>query len=210
MILKELGIERGRICEILLSTYNDDGSPTAAPMGIRTYDFRHLIIEPYATTLTYKNLCSRKCAVANVTDDPELFYDTAFKKGKLPKEWFEKAVTVDAPRMKASYSFLELSLISIAKRGDMATITCEVKLAEIRPSYVRPYCRATFATIESIIHATRVKEFLKDGAIDEADKLIRLIEHYHAIVKRTNPNSSCERIMDELTLKINSWMEGCV
>lgn len=204
-----MGFRRGAVHEVILSTYDDDGSPRAAPMGVTTENLAHVVVKPYLTTSTYRNMRLRRCAVANVTNDPELFYHTAFKEeifgGKLPSDWFGNAITVKAPRLKSAYAFLELSVRNVIKEGKKARIVCDVKLAEKRKFSVGPYCRATFATIESIIHATRVREFLKEGAVEEANRLVKLIKYYRNLVKRTNPSSTCEKILDDLIARIGSW-----
>ena len=77
-----------------MSTYNAEGEPSAAPMGVESKDMKHLIIRPYVSSLTYENLKTRRCAVVNVTSDPEMFYRTAFKvidpHLRIPSEWFKK------------------------------------------------------------------------------------------------------------------------
>jgi len=80
---------------------------------------------------------------------------------------------------------------------------CDIKL--IRCSRVLPkaYCRATFATIEVIIHATRVKVFLDKVECEKAERLAKLIRHYSAVVNRVAPNSKCSEILANLTQKVN-------
>src|SRR4030042_727868 len=68
--------------------------------------------------LTYKNLQRKRCAVINVTSNAELFFRTAFKEanndGEMPLEWFEKAETVDAPRLRMADAFIEVNVVKIS------------------------------------------------------------------------------------------------
>jgi len=101
--LDDLGFLEGIIGETIVSTYDVDEQPNAAPMGVMMHSSKQLIIRPFVSSLTYKNLQANRCAVVNVTSDPELFYLTAFKEvnpdRKLPCELFEKAEMVDKSRV---------------------------------------------------------------------------------------------------------------
>lgn len=210
--LTNLGFLKRAIMETIVSTYNANEQPNVAPMGVKTEDMKHIIIRPYISSLTYANLQSKRCAVINVTSNPELYYRTAFKEtnpeGRTPLEWFEKVETVDAPRLRMADAFVEVSVLDIKPLGaERAEVLCDVRLIKASSLLPKVYCRATFATIESIIHATRVKLFLAGDKQrqEQAHRLIELIEHYNAIVNRIAPNSRYSGIMADLTERINSW-----
>lgn len=210
--LANLGFLKNAILEAIVSTYDANEQPTAAPMGVKTEDMKHIIIRPYTSTLTYTNLQSKRCAVVNVTSDPRFYYCTVFKEadleGNIPLEWFERAETVDAPKLRAADAFIEVSVIDIKSLGaERAEVLCNVKLIKASSLSPKAYCRATFATIEAIIHATRVKLFLAGDRQkqEQAHRLIELIKHYKAVVNRVAPNSRYSEIMDDLAKRINSW-----
>ena len=210
--LTNLGFSKGAIIETIVSTYNANGKPNAAPMGAKTEDMKHIVIRLYTSTLTYTNLQSKKCAAINVTSNPELYYRTAFKEvnpeGRVPLEWFEKGETVDAPRLLMAEAFVEVTVVNIKSLGnERAEVLCDVQLIKASSLLPKVYCRAKFATIEAIIHATRVKLFLAGDKKrqEQAYRLIDLIEHYNAVVNRTAPNSRYSEIMADLTQRINSW-----
>jgi hypothetical protein len=210
--LANLGFIKKTIMETIVSTYNVKGEPNAAPMGVEMKNAQHIIIRPYLSSLTYKNLQFKRCAVINITSDPELYYRTAFKEtnpqGRMPTEWFEKAEVVDAPRLREADAFIEVSVISVRSlEAKRAVVLCDIKLVKTLNSFPRAYCRATFATIEAVIHATRVKIFLANGKRKEAEKLIELIEHYHDLVNRVAPNSPHSKTMSDLIQTINSWKD---
>jgi len=210
--LASLGFLKDAIVETIVSTYNASGQPNAAPMGVKTMDVNHVVIRPYTATLTYRNLQSKRCAVINVTSNPELYYRTAFKEAnfeaEITHEWFENAETVDAPRLRLADAFVEVSVVHVKSlTADRAEVLCDVQFVKASNLLPKAYCRATFATIEAIIHATRVKLFLAGDKSqqEQAHKLMELIEHYNAIVNRVAPESRYSRIMADLVQKINSW-----
>lgn len=212
--LYDLGFLKDTIGETIVSTYSADGQPTAAPMGIVMKSNEQVIIRPFISSLTYKNIQTKKCAVANVTSNPELFYLTAFKEanpdGKLPPDLFEKAETVDAPRLRAADATVE---VSVDETGSFSTeraeFLCNVKLVKASKKLPKVYCRAQFATIEAIIHATRIKSFLRGDKQEQkqAIRLLELVELCQDIVNRTAPKSRYSEIMADLTRRINVWRE---
>ncbi|MEJ2126542.1 MAG: DUF447 family protein [Candidatus Bathyarchaeota archaeon] len=96
--LQDLGFREGTISETIVSTCDSNGKSNAAPMGVELKNNNQLVIRPFVSSLTYKNIQATQSAVVNLTFDPNLFYITAFKeanpKGKLPANLFEKAKTV--------------------------------------------------------------------------------------------------------------------
>ncbi|HDQ05227.1 MAG TPA: DUF447 family protein [Candidatus Bathyarchaeota archaeon] len=207
-----LGFLKDTIGETIVSTYDVDGHPNAAPMGIAVKSNEQLIIRPFMSSLTYKNLQTKRCAVVNVTSNPELFYRTAFKDanpdGNLSAELVEKAETVDAPRLRAADATVE---VSVAETGsfspERAEVLCNVQLVTASKALPKVYCRAQFATIEAIIHATRIKPFLMGDEQEQerALRLMELVEICRDIVDRTAPNSRYSEIMADLTQKIHLW-----
>jgi len=213
--LDALGFLKGSIGETIVSTYDSDGQPNAAPMGVVIKSNEQLLIRPYLTSLTYKNLQAKGCAVVNVTSNPELFYVTAFKDvnpdGKLPRGLFEKAETVVAPRLGAADAAVEVLVAEVGSFGsERAEFLCNVQLVKASKALPKVYYRAQFATIEAIIHATRIKLFLR-GNKQEQKQVIHLLELVNVcedVVNRTAPNSRYSEIMADLTQRISLWRNG--
>jgi len=210
--LTELGFIKGIIGETIVSTFDLNGQPSAAPMGILIENEEQLKIKPYRTSLTYKNLQAKRCAVVNLTSNSQLFYITAFKDlrldEKLPDGMFEEAEKVDAPRLKAADSTIEVSVAKTDSfNSERAEILCNVQLVKSSKTFPKVYCRAQFATIEAIIHATRIKLFLNGNEEQQkqAIQLLELVNICNDIVNRTAPNSIYSEIMTELTQRINLW-----
>lgn len=210
--LTELGFIKGIIGETIVSTFDLNGQPNAAPMGILIENDEKLKIKPYRTSLTCKNLQTKRCAVVNLTSNPRLFYLTAFKDlrldEKLPDGMFEKAQKVDAPRLEAADSTIE---VSVAKTdsfsSERAEFLCNVQLVKSSKTLPKVYCRAQFATIEAIIHSTRIKLFIKGNQEQQkqAIPLLELVNICNDIVNRTAPNSIYSEIMTEINQRIDLW-----
>jgi hypothetical protein len=207
--LMKLGFAPRQIVEVIVSTYDENKTPDAAPMGVTSRGGR-LIIRPYTTTQTYLNLRGRRCGVVNLTGDPELFYRTAIKEsnkgGQVPAEWFIGAETVDAPRLKGVEAYLEVSVVDQSPvASDRAEFVCEVVRLNVMGAHPKAYSRAAFALIESVIHATRVKEYLASGRVGDAEQLLSLIDHYRTLVERVAPGSRYALVMADLLKRVESW-----
>ncbi len=211
--LADLGFSKGVIVETVVSTYSVSGKPNAAPMGAKMKNLKRIALKVYNSSSTYKNLQSKRCAVINITSDPEIFYYTAFKganpEGKVPQEWFEKAAIIDAPRLRTADARIEVAIASIEPiDAGTAEALCDVKLIRASANLPKAYCRAAFATIEAIIHATRVKPFMAHGDSQEqkqALKLLETIRQCQDVVNRVAPNSRYSKIMEDLSQRIDSW-----
>ncbi len=211
--IAELGFSDGVIVETVFSTYNVDGEVSAAPMGVTVDSGQRIVLRIYTSSLTYKNLQSKKCAVINMTYDPEVFYKTAFKEtnpnGRLPQDWFETAEIVDAPRLRAAEAHIEVAVSDIRQfDAERAEVLLDVKLVRAASILPKAYCRALFATIEAIIHATRVQAFITHSdryKREQALKLLETIKECRNVVNRVAPNSTYSEIMKDLNQRIESW-----
>ena len=209
--LADLGFSKGIITETIVSTYNVEGQPNAAPMGGIMKNAQRIAIRPYTSTLTYKNLQLKRCAVINVTANPELYYRTTFKeanlKGRIPQEWFEKAETVDAPKLRMADAHIEVSVADIsAFYAERATAICQIKLIKAPKMLPKVYCRASSATIEAVIHATHVKVLVNDrNEQKHVRRILEMIKNCNDVVNRVAPNSRYSEIMADLNKRIDSW-----
>ncbi len=211
--ITDLGFFKGIIVETIFSTYSEDGKANAAPMGVTIVNPHRLVIRIYTSSLTYKNLQARKFGVVNLTWDAEVFYRTAFKEanpnGKIPQDWFEKAETVYAPRLRRAEASIEVAVANIRQfDAERAEVLCDVKLVQTEKVMPKVYCRAFFATIEAIVHATRVQAFITHAdrqKQEQALKLLEMIGECRDVVNRVAPNSSYSEIMEDLKQRIDSW-----
>ncbi|MGA3059780.1 MAG: hypothetical protein ABSD92_05360, partial [Candidatus Bathyarchaeia archaeon] len=85
-------------------------------------------------------------------------------------------------------------------------VILEVKKVEATRRYPQVHCRAMDATIEAIIHATRVKAFVNsEEKQEQVSKLLKLIDNCNGVVNRVAPNSVYSLVMADLTKTIDSW-----
>jgi hypothetical protein len=209
--LADLGFLKGIIAECIVSSYNVDGEPNAAPMGVIMEDQRHLIINLFNSSTTYSNIKANKCAIINLTSKIEVFYKTAFKEanpdGKLPQEWFEQAKSVKAPKLRFADATIDVSVNDLVQIGeDKTKVIFNTKTIAATKKYPQVHCRAMDATLEAIIHATRVKVFVNDeGEQKQVGKLLELIDNCNCVVNRVAPSSSYSTVMDDLKKRIDSW-----
>jgi hypothetical protein len=209
--LVDLGFVDGLIMETVVSTSDSTGHYDAAPMGI-VKNKDQLTIKPFTSSSTYKNLKTTKCAVVNVTSDPKLFYITAFKEtnpnGKLSPELFEKAKTIPAPKLRKADATIEVTVDKTSfSSSERAEFLCNIQHVTAPKIFPKVYCRAQFATVEAIVHATRIKPFLKGTEQQQkrALKLLELVDVCQDVVDRTAPNSVYSEIMADLNQRISIW-----
>ncbi len=212
--LTDLGFVKDVIAECIVSTYNLDGKPNAAPMGFTLQDEQHLTVDLFNSSQTYRNIKANRCAVVNLTDNIEVFYRSTFKEvnpnGKLPGEWFQKAQFVNAPKLSLAEASIEVSVAHlelIATKGTMKTrALLKVESIEATQKYPQVFSRAMALTVEAIIHATRVKIFLNDEKqLKHVEKLLEVISGCRQVVDRAAPNSVYSSVMTDLTKRIESW-----
>ena len=209
--LTDLGFLKGMIAECIVSTYNMDGKPNAAPMGVIMEDEQHLVINLFNLSTTCNNIKTNGCSVVNLTSNIEVFYKTAFKEanpdGKLPPEWFEQAKAVNAPKLRLADATIDVSVSDITPIDTEKTrAVCTIKLVQATKKFPQVHCRAMDATLEAIIHATRVKAFVNDkGEQKRVSKLLELIDNCNCTVNRVAPNSDYSIVMADLIKRIDSW-----
>lgn len=209
--LTDLGFSKGIVEETIVTTYDSNGKPNAAPMGAIMSDEMHLIINLFNSSKTYNNIKANGCAVINLTSDIEVFYKTAFKEanpgGKLPQEWFAKARTVNAPRLRLSDASIDVTVNNVTPIGkDRTSVMFNVKLVQAKNRYPQVHCRAMSATLEAIIHATRIKIFINDEKEQkQVSRLLELIGNCNEVVNRVAPTSSYALVMADIIRRISLW-----
>jgi hypothetical protein len=205
--LADLGFCQGIICETIICTFNLDGRPNAAPMGVMVIDSQKVSLIVYNSAETLKNLQNTKAATLNLTSDVDFYYKSALKSDKLPICWFEKSNVINAPKLKTAIATVSVSIENFEPIDTIRTkATCNVECIEALKAYPQVYCRAKPAVLEAIIHATRVKALVNVEA-EQAHvvTLYSLIQNCIDIVNRSAPNSHYAELMSDLQKKIDSW-----
>jgi hypothetical protein len=209
--LTDLGFSKGIFAETIVSTYNVDGTPNAAPMGIILEDEKTLTMNIFNSSSTNRNLKASKCGVINLTNNVDVFYKTTFKEanpnGKLPAEWFDRAKAVNAPRLCFANASIEVRVTIIESGGlERTKFLCEVTQMNAPKKYPQVYCRALSATLEAITHATRVEAYINnENKRKQVSELLETIEHQRDLVNHVAPNSVYSSVMSDLMKRIDSW-----
>ncbi len=209
--LVDLGFLRGVIAETIVSSYDRDGAPNAAPMGVILEDDQQLVINLFSSSTTCKNIEVNRCAVVNLSSDIMVFYKAAFKEvnpdGKLPIGWFERSGSVYAPRLSLADASIDVSVSNLRPLDSKrihAAFRAEFILA--KQKYPQVYSRAFSLTLEAIIHATRVKALINNKKDqNRVGKLIEMIADCNYVVNNVAPNSSYSMVMADLTKRVESW-----
>jgi len=199
--LKRLGLKVGHIYEGIVCTWNPDNTPNAAPMGITVLRGGKVAIRPYTDTATYRNLLRTGRATINFCSDPLFYYFSALKflKGERLERMFKRLDAVDLPELRKADAVLSVSVEQIRGEGkEHALFKCSI-LSIKGPNVKRaePYSRAPHALMECIIHATRIKPFAESD-LNEARRLLNLIEHHRSIIHKVAKHSLYAQAADEI------------
>lgn len=197
--LAKLNLIPNYIYETIVTTYNmEDKLPNAAPMGIMLLDEQKVIISPFVSTQTFKNIESFKAAVINFTQDLEIFYKSTFSetRPKLPEKFFEKATEVEAPVLKDALAFFEIHVQEIQIEGDRSKIIGEIARWVTTAIPFHPLNRGYNLVLESLIHATRIIAFKND--MRKVTPLRDLIKRYRKIVEKVAPTGKFMNLMDRI------------
>jgi uncharacterized protein len=209
--ITDLGFQVGVISEAIVSTSNKDGTSNAAPMGVTMQNDQQISLNLFNSSSTSRNLQTNRCGVINLTSNIDVFYKTAFKEansdGKLPQDWFIKGEAVTAPKLRFADATIDFSVSKMQPLSqDKTEFICNIELVTAPKKCPQVYCRAMSATLEAIIHATRVKVFIGDAAeIERVSKLFEMIENCNDVVERVAPNSAYSTVMSDLIERIDSW-----
>ncbi|MDR3575236.1 MAG: DUF447 family protein [Anaerolineaceae bacterium] len=161
------------IIETIFSTQDASGLPNFAPMGI-TLDKGEIIVRPYRTTQTYRNLLATGYGVINFTDDVNAYVQSALFDIVLP--YFE-AQKVPGVVFQETCSWREIEIISTGGPPDRSDIHCRQLFEGHQRDFIG-FCRASNAVIEAAILATRLHIFSKGEVLKD-------LERYKQIVLKT-------------------------
>src|SRR4051812_33561371 len=165
----------GKLLEGIVTTLNEDRSPHIAPMGpIVDADFKHLLLRPFCTSQTYRNLKRTNQGVLHVTDDVELFAKAAVGQFEhvpplLPAADIEGAILADACR------WYEFRVRLIDDREERTEIVADVVAAGQRREFFG-FNRAKHAVIEAAILATRIDFLNAEHICAEFERLKAPVE----------------------------------
>ena len=165
------------ILEGIVVTLDAAGQPNVAPMGpLVDRAISRLVLRPFQTAQTYRNLKATGCGVFHVTDDVELLARAAVGGIDSPPA-LVSLEDVPCPRLADCCRWFAFRVKSLADAAERTTIDCQVVAAgEVRPFF--GFNRAKHAVVEAAILATRI-------GILPADEIRREMERLAAAIQKT-------------------------
>ena len=198
--LDQLGFTQNSFVETILVTRNKDGSFNPAPIGVIRQG-NLLEVRPYRTSATYRNLMTDNRVSINITDDPMLFLDAAFK---VELDVFP---VVDDWVLVGSDATLIAEKVSQTDFSDLqASFTLEPISLSITNKMPRVFSRGRAEAIEAIIHATRIKVFHTENQEDKVKELFEKMAQSFNIISRVSDSSPAEvKVVQKLKALLVEW-----
>ena len=171
-------LPHGKLLEGIVTTLNADGSPNIAPMGpIVDANFERLLLRPFRTSVTYRNLKRAGEGVLHVTDDVELFARAAVGQSGIIAGACSRQLQCDGVILSDACRWYAFRVESLDDREERTTIVAKVvDRGRLRDFF--GFNRAKHAVIEAAILATRI------GIVDS--DTIRRRDYSSGIARRKN------------------------
>jgi hypothetical protein len=138
------------IVETVTTTINPDGTVNCAAMGVEWGD-EIIVVKPYRSTRTLRNLRATGAAVVNLTDDILLFTEAALGDPHPPTR---ATATTDGAVLADACSWREVTVETIDESGPRARVTTHVVGRGIGREFLG-FNRARHAVLEASIIASR-------------------------------------------------------
>ena len=143
-------LPRAAIVETVTTTINPDGTVNCAAMGVELGD-ETIVIKPFRSTRTLRNLRARGAAVVNLTDDILLFTQAALGDPQPPTR---ATATIDGAVLADACSWREVTVETIDASGPRARVTTHVVGRGVGREFLG-FNRARHAVLEASIIASR-------------------------------------------------------
>jgi hypothetical protein len=140
------------VIETITTTINPDGTVNCAAMGVEWSD-DVIVIKPYRSTRTLRNLQATGMAVVNLTDDILLFAQAALGDPQPPTR---RATAIDGAVLVEACSWREVTVEAIDASGPRARVITSVVARGAGREFLG-FNRARHAVLEASIIASRVR-----------------------------------------------------
>jgi uncharacterized protein len=159
------------IIETVTTTINPDGTVNCAAMGVEWGD-EIIVIKPYRSTRTLRNLRATGAAVVNLTDDILVFTQAALGDPQPPTR---PAATIEGAVLADACSWREVRVDAIDGSGERARVTTEVVGRGAGREFVG-FNRARHAVLEASILASRARRLPLEEIRTELERLQVLVD----------------------------------
>jgi len=158
------------ILEGIVTTHNDDGSVNVSPMGpIVDRSVTSLLLRPFNTSTTYRNLRRDRRGVFHVTDDVELLARAAV--GALPEPpSMRRHASSGGWILEDACRWYAFEVAHVDDRTERTSIQCDVADAGRGRDFFG-FNRAKHAVLEAAILATRTRFLPPEEIRDEMERL---------------------------------------
>jgi uncharacterized protein len=159
------------IVETVTTTINPDGTVNCAAMGVEWGD-EVIVIKPYLSTRTMRNLRATQAAVVNLTDDILLFTQAALGDPQPPTR---PTATIDGAVLADACSWREVTVETIDESGPRARVTTRVVERGVGREFLG-FNRARHAVLEASIIASRARRLPSAEIRAELERLQVLVD----------------------------------
>jgi uncharacterized protein len=159
------------ILETIVSTLDAQGHPNFAPMGI-VLEGERVLLRPFRSAVTWKNLQEVGEGVVNITDNVLLFARCAVESCEPPHRGAER---VRGRVLEDACTWKEFVVESKDLTEERGSFWCRV-VREGRQRDFVGFNRARHAVIEATILATRLHLLGRDRVVEEMRRLRPLVD----------------------------------
>jgi uncharacterized protein len=159
------------IVETVTTTINPDGTVNCAAMGVEWGD-ETIVIKPFRSTRTLRNLQATGAAVVNLTDDILLFTQAALGDPRPPTR---RAATIKGAVLADACSWREVTVDAIDASGPRARVTTRVVGSGVGREFLG-FNRARHAVLEASIIASRASLLPASEIRTELERLQILVD----------------------------------
>ncbi len=163
------------ILEGIVTTLNADGTVNISPMGPLVDEAMHtLLLKPYQTSTTYRNLKRSGQGVFHVTDDVELLAQSAVgQPDPLPE--LRPAIAVEGRIIRDACRWYAFRVETLDDSRERTEILCRVVDSGWQRDFVG-FNRAKNAVLEAAILATRVDLLARDEIRSQLEPLRVIVQ----------------------------------
>lgn len=179
--------------EALVTTVDTEEHVNTAPMGIELLSvggYNYILLQPYVSTRTYRNLLSTREAVINITSDAMLYYYSIFDPSRLR---YEGSKYIRPPRLSG---YIDLYVEGLVEEVRVINDRAHIKL---RPLLCVRGCgsnlafsRANALVIEALTQYTKLPALISLGHLDEVKERFEVVKYVYEVVGRVGSKDLIE------------------
>ncbi|HHY36331.1 MAG TPA: DUF447 family protein [Firmicutes bacterium] len=161
------------IIETIVTTLGAGGRCNPAPMGVvlLSGEEGRILLRPFKTTHTFRNLKETGFAVVNMSWDGALYVYTALGDPDLP---LLPADRIPGRVLRDHRGYWEVQVEDVREEGERAAVTCRI-VKEVAREGIWGFNRARAALVEGAILATRLHLYAPAFVKAELDRLAEVV-----------------------------------